>query len=56
MAGRSVGPCSVVGGSVEDRLLGRWSVGRWKACRWVRDRLPVVGGLLMVDGFIIRLF
>ena len=36
MAGRSVGPCSVVGGSVEDLLVGRWSVvGGW----WVDGRL-----------------
>ena len=47
----------VGGGPVVGSVVGcRWSVGRWKACRWVRDRLPVVGGLLMVGGFIIRLF
>ena len=56
MAGRSVGPCSVVGGSVEDLLVGRWSVvGGW----WADGSLvggSVVGGLLVVDNLIIRLF
>ena len=50
-----VGRWSVVGGSVEHLLVNQWSVGRWRTCWWVGGRLPVVGGLSLIGGFVIRL-
>ena len=50
MAGRSVGPCSVVGGSMEDRLVGRWSVVGGSVEGLSVGPWSVAGGRWPVDG------